>query len=134
MNLFVYGTLKRGFPNHSVIAGAGGTFVCNGITEPKFNLISLGAYPGMVEGVVRVRGEVYGVKGLGLTDHLEGYPHFYNRKIVDIITINGRVKAWVYILNNYFPTSITEMGEGIETKKALGFLSYDEPIKSWIGK
>lgn len=133
MNLFVYGTLMKGFPNHSVIKGAGGEFLANGITEPKFNLISLGAYPGMVEGVVRVKGEVYGVMGLGLTDHLEGYPHFYNRKVISVITTIGKIKAWAYILNNYFPTSIIEMKRGIETKNALDFLSYDEPVKYWIG-
>lgn len=73
--LFVYGTLKRGGPNHAYLAAQ--TFLGAARTQPGFTLYSLGDYPGMVrapgdrEGVT---GELWSVDDVCLAelDRLEG--------------------------------------------------------------
>jgi gamma-glutamylcyclotransferase (GGCT)/AIG2-like uncharacterized protein YtfP len=92
--VFVYGTLLRGEVNHHLLAGA----CCLGPhrTEPRFTLLVLGAYPGLVGGGdTAVHGEVYSVDAAGLRrlDQLEDYPRLYHRKVIQ--TAYG--KAWVYL-------------------------------------
>lgn len=57
--LFVYGSLKRGFSRHEVLAGQ--TFLGDAETEPKYALYDFGDYPGMTPGATAIRGEVYEV-------------------------------------------------------------------------
>ena len=90
----------------------------------------------MVQGVCRVKGELWDVNSLVFTDRLEGYPDFYGREILDINTVKGTVEAWAYILKRdnvlFRDEAPTEIG--IEKKQALQHLSYNEPIKYWIGE
>ena len=70
-------------------------------TRPRFNLVSLGAFPALVSGgEVAVRGEVYDIDAptLGALDRLEGYPGFYTREPVEL---DGEVtgEALAYLLN-----------------------------------
>ena len=46
MRLFLYGTLKRGCCNHHYMAGQ--RFIGTASTAPRFRLMGLGGYPGMV--------------------------------------------------------------------------------------
>jgi gamma-glutamylcyclotransferase (GGCT)/AIG2-like uncharacterized protein YtfP len=104
--LFVYGTLRRGQENYSLLRG-------NTLAElPAFlegmALYSLRSYPMIVEGESVVRGElltlhprVY-IRLLADLDQLEGYipgqPSRFQRMERCIQTENGtRMLAWVYV-------------------------------------
>lgn len=103
--LAVYGTLKRGHGNHRVINGAEyvGTTNIDG-----FKMYSMGGFPAINPSHDRpseagsssrpsaIVAEVFKVddKIMQNADWLEGYPDFYNRKLVD--TEFG--KAWIYFI------------------------------------
>jgi gamma-glutamylcyclotransferase (GGCT)/AIG2-like uncharacterized protein YtfP len=92
--VFVYGTLLRGEVNHHLLHGA--RFLGEHRTEPRFTLLALGAYPGLVAGGdTPVFGEVYAVDAAGLLrlDQLEDYPRLYDRRLIP--TTHG--SAWVYL-------------------------------------
>lgn len=92
--VFVYGTLLRGEVNHRLLEGA--EWVGEHRTEPRFTLLRLGAYPGLITtGRTAVFGELYRVDHAGLRalDALEDYPRLYGRCL--IATRFGR--AWTYV-------------------------------------
>jgi gamma-glutamylaminecyclotransferase len=81
--VFVYGSLRHGQGNHSVIAGA--TRVGAARTTPEFTLYDLGPFPALVRGgATSVAGELYDVDGLLLErlDRLEGCPRLYQRQVI----------------------------------------------------
>lgn len=86
--VFVYGSLLHGMCNHRVIAGS--IRLCEGRvvrTAPMYRLYSLGGFPGLVEGgETAVVGELYVVEPATLErlDRLEGHPHFYERKMIQL--------------------------------------------------
>ena len=81
MKVFVYGTLKSGFGNHYLLRDS--KKVCNdSITGTMY---SLGGFPAItLKNDNKVFGEVYDVNKnvMGDLDMLEGYPRFYDRKII----------------------------------------------------
>jgi gamma-glutamylaminecyclotransferase len=102
MRVFVYGTLKRGFPNHWLMKDGGGKYRGIGRTLPEFTMISLGVYPGVVPGgETSIRGEIYDVDKslLDQLDHLEGHPTFYQR--VQVV-LEDQTHAWMYLLPQSF--------------------------------
>lgn len=97
--LFVYGSLKRGFSNHSVMAGA--VFLGETRTAPGFELVSLGLYPALiVSGTDRVTGELYRVslEHLARLDEFEGSE--YERSPIELES--GRL-AHAYLLRPGHP-------------------------------
>lgn len=73
--LFVYGTLKRGCRNHSVLRNQ--SFVGEASTVPGFRLLNLGEYPGMIAdhtSLLSVTGEIWSVERAALErlDAFEG--------------------------------------------------------------
>ena len=93
--VFVYGSLKRDYSNHSVLSGA------KFITEAKttgsaWHMFSMGGFPGIVGGLHNISGEIYEVDEAGLKrlDWLEGNGAFYNREVIE--TDQGL--AWMYVL------------------------------------
>ncbi|WP_462321094.1 gamma-glutamylcyclotransferase [Halochromatium sp.] len=92
--VFVYGTLLRGEVNHRLLQDA--EWVGEHRTEPRFSLLQLGAYPGLIAGGrTAVSGELYRVDQAGLKalDVLEDYPRLYDRRL--LATRFGR--AWTYL-------------------------------------
>ena len=92
--VFVYGTLRSGEVNHHLLAGA--TYCGKHATLPRYRMLHLGAYPGVVEGGSTViRGEIYRIdkRQFMWLDRLEAYPTLYKRKLID--TRWG--KAWIYL-------------------------------------
>lgn len=96
--VFVYGSLMRGFGNHGTMQRAGGVFVREDVTLPEFTFYSLGAFPAMAEGGnTAVRGEVYEVplRGVSVLDSLESEGSLYHR--VPVVLASGEV-AQTYIM------------------------------------
>ena len=97
MKVFVYGTLKQGFYNHGVLAGA--TYIGTDIVT-GYSLVDLGAYPGAVEdNEGAIIGEVYYINPeiLERLDILEGEGTLYKR-----IFVNGEIQEnmEMYVYNN----------------------------------
>lgn len=99
--VMVYGSLKRGFGNHSVLEES--EFL--GATETaasKYDLVSLGPFPAALNhGTHNIKGELYSVdrKTLKNLDILESNGKFYNREPVRLI--DGTI-AWVYFLSDAY--------------------------------
>ena len=104
--VFVYGLLMRGFTLHHAMAA--GTFV--GEATARGQLVSLGHYPGLVEGPGEVRGELYSFDdlpaALDVLDDLEEFDatnpegSLYLREVSPVTQSDGtRVDAWLYVYN-----------------------------------
>jgi len=99
LNLFVYGTLKRGLRNHRLLAGQ--EFIREAVTLPHYRLFDRGAYPCLVEDFqagVAVRGELWRIDTLILPrlDELEGAPRLFSRRAIAIEDFPGQVHAYFY--------------------------------------
>ena len=67
--LFFYGSLKRGYSNHHRVAGQ--TFLGEAATAPKYRIIELGQYGGMIRDEadgLAVTGELWAVGAACLAD------------------------------------------------------------------
>lgn len=93
--VFVYGTLKKGGHNHYLLSDC--IPLGEGVTSTSMTLLDLGAFPGVdiSRETSQIQGEVYKVSSLKDLDRLEGYPRFYNRKLV----ATTRGIAWIYFLD-----------------------------------
>jgi gamma-glutamylcyclotransferase (GGCT)/AIG2-like uncharacterized protein YtfP len=91
--LFVYGTLKRGQPNHGQLQGSRweGEAILEGAC-----LFDLGPFPMAIAGEGTIRGELYAVppEGLIALDAFEGVPRLYERHRRPLS--DGR-QVWVYL-------------------------------------
>jgi gamma-glutamylcyclotransferase (GGCT)/AIG2-like uncharacterized protein YtfP len=97
--VFVYGSLKRGQPNHHWLAGA--PWLGEGRLD-GVQLFDLGPFPMAValppsqQACDLLRGELYQVDGVTLTqlDRLEGAPRLFQRHWLGL---NDGRSAWVYL-------------------------------------
>lgn len=99
VNVFVYGTLKRGEPNHYWLTKENkgfAKFVCNGKTDRKFPLIIATKYNipfllNVPNTGHNVHGEIYSIddKMLSNLDELEDYPELYDRNIFNVNGSDG---------------------------------------------
>ncbi len=85
--VFVYGSLKRGFALHSLLAAQ--RFAGRAVTSPLYRMFDLGDYPGMVDWQPgnSIEGELYGVteQCLRVLDDAEGVDEgLYVRKPVQL--------------------------------------------------
>lgn len=64
----MYGSLKRGHRNHRLLADQ--EFLGDAVTEPRYRLVDLGTYPGMVDDPhgVSVTGELWAVGECALAE------------------------------------------------------------------
>jgi gamma-glutamylaminecyclotransferase len=107
--VFVYGTLKRGYGNHRLLATS--HFVGDAVTVEKYRMIDAG-FPVVLDGSREhnVAGEIYQCDDATLRrlDALEGEGHMYDRKLIDVRLCpdaNGYrhvVKAFIYIGCNFW--------------------------------
>ena len=100
INVFAYGSLKRGFRNHHFLETS--RFIGTGTTHRDFDLLDLGYFPAAIRpGAFAIRGELFGVGRHTLTvlDRLEGNGVFYRREQHPVIIEGaGPVTAWIYLL------------------------------------
>ena len=103
MKVFVYGSLKKDQWNHGLLAHA--HYLGGMCTEPHYQMLSMGAFPAVIEDFgngIPIWGEVYDIDEttLDILDRLEGHPDFYHR--VEIMTPWG--VAWIYLLSEPHPS------------------------------
>jgi gamma-glutamylcyclotransferase (GGCT)/AIG2-like uncharacterized protein YtfP len=110
--LFVYGTLRRGFPLHRHLHEAAVEFIGEGSIPGR--LYDLGEYPGAVAAASpgeEVHGELYRLSDpaqqLAALDQVEEYDaarpenSLFLRERVDVrASIGSVVKAWTYLLRD----------------------------------
>jgi gamma-glutamylcyclotransferase (GGCT)/AIG2-like uncharacterized protein YtfP len=97
--LFVYGTLKHGGCRHGMLVGQ--RFLGEARTVPRYALLDLGEYPGLVakEGTGQVvHGELYEVEDslLPALDREEGAPHLFCLGTVEIDGWTGPIQTYFY--------------------------------------
>lgn len=98
LNLFVYGTLKKGFSNHHYLKNS--QYIAAATTSEQHQMYQSGI-PFVIKnkGTSPIHGEVYKIDNetLKRIDMLEGHPHCYKREIIRIILDNGNeTEAWIY--------------------------------------
>jgi gamma-glutamylcyclotransferase (GGCT)/AIG2-like uncharacterized protein YtfP len=100
--LFVYGTLKRGGVRHPLLAGQ--PFFGEARTLPRYALVDLVRYPGLVHsetGGRSVRGELYRVETrmIPRLDQVEGAPTVFRLEPIFIEGLDEPVFAYLYQLS-----------------------------------
>jgi gamma-glutamylcyclotransferase (GGCT)/AIG2-like uncharacterized protein YtfP len=84
----------RGFDLHRLLGGA--TFI--DMATVRGDLLSLGRYPGLIDGSGRVTGELYRLESdelLPAVDREEGYN--FERRLTAVTRADGRrTRAWLY--------------------------------------
>lgn len=97
-NIFVYGTLRSGGGNSSLLRGS--KLVSMAETEQKYALYVEGIpYAVKEEAVSRIIGEVWSIDSdtLQRIDLLEGHPNWYERELINVIlTDTDTMRAWIY--------------------------------------
>jgi len=101
MNIFVYGTLRRGQCRASVLAEQ--RFVGEYKTAPNYRMFNVGAFPALVEddNGVSVEGEIFEVddETLALLDRVEGVSAgMYARRPVRLMDwYGGEVEGYIWL-------------------------------------
>ena len=112
--VFVYGTLKKGWGNNTLLANS----TYKGAGTVKGTLINLGSFPALLkEGDSIVHGELYDVTDaiLSMLDMLEGHPYFYKRELMNVKhDTSGDIltKVWAYCVPEAFRQSHTVIMNG----------------------
>lgn len=107
--VFVYGSLKRGFGNHDLLAKSKFHGSLN-TAEDCYHMNSLGAFPAVTtvsddcENGYSISGELYTVDSATLRklDQLEGNGSFYTRQLVRLDSPVIK-EAWIYLMSGLDP-------------------------------
>jgi len=100
--LFVYGSLKKGFDNHTLLTKYAKR-LGKAHTVKKFGMFedSFGNYPYLVDAPLeRIKGELYKLTRrelLDTIDEFEGVPEYYQRQKIEVKSHHGVQRAFVYI-------------------------------------
>ena len=102
MYVFVYGILKQGFHNHYLLENA--EFICEATTKDKYPMVNIEeSFPYLInnkgEGY-HVQGEVFKIDAniLAILDILEGYPEFYTREVIQVVSLGIELSPLVYFV------------------------------------
>ena len=121
--IFVYGTLKKGFPNNWVIIDL--EYIADAFTCEKYQMYpSLNySFPYLIKSEKNyyIKGEVYKLNSkydLNALDEIEGYPSLFTREKIKIKILNGDIlEAIIYFKNK---------------DQYKDDIKLDEPITEWI--
>lgn len=112
MYIFVYGTLKKGEPNHYLLSGS--EFICPTETKEKYTMLDMGRFPGVLkedfsDRSVSIKGEIYDVdeKTLRNLDTYEG--DWYFREEVEL---KAEITALMYFLRKIPPLEYEIVPDG----------------------
>ena len=97
--LFVYGTLKKGYGNNTLIKHT--EFIGESISIERFDLSGIGfpcAYPNRNGKLLQ--GEIYKLNDSDFitTDMLEGNGSLYQRELREFVCDGKIIEAWIYII------------------------------------
>ena len=97
--LFVYGTLKKGYGNNTLIKHT--EFIGESISIDRFDLSGIGfpcAYPNRNGKLLQ--GEIYKLNDSDFitTDMLEGNGSLYQRELREFVCDGKIIEAWIYII------------------------------------
>jgi gamma-glutamylcyclotransferase (GGCT)/AIG2-like uncharacterized protein YtfP len=107
VDVFVYGTLMKGFGNHFFLQND--VFLGYGETKPEYTLYDLGHFPAMVDGgETSVKGEIYEAdpRTVEWMDKLEGVEDGLYEKKEIILTDGGKVLVYIFPRENLRPTDV----------------------------
>ena len=104
--IFVYGTLKKDYHNHSMIEKE--TFISRGLLskENRFKMVNMGSFPAIIPAQANeaqdIEGEIWEVSDQTFksVDFLEGFPKFYWRDQFNIDAEDRRHLCWVWYLQH----------------------------------
>src|SRR5690242_7144452 len=126
-NVFVYGSLKQGFSNHTLLQGQ--KFIGNFMTaEAIYSMQHLGIYPGITrQGNQYIQGELYKVNDACLMqlDALEDNGKTYQRELLK--RANYAEPCWMYFLLNH--TSLFPETEDDLQKFRVSFAPHDSALQ-----
>lgn len=106
-NVFVYGTLRKGCPNHwkmaSAIKSNNACFKGEATTHKKYAFyLEHYVLPAVNDRrkLYAIKGEIYSVSDqmLNNLDHFENHPDWYVRKEIPVLAEEGLINAWIYFL------------------------------------
>ena len=121
--LFVYGSLKKGFDNHNLLAKYAKR-LGKAHTVKKFAMFedSFGNYPYLVDTPLsKIKGELYQITRAELMqkiDEFEGAPDYYRREKIEVKSHHGVKRAFVYIqADTKIPTGQKALSEWTENSE-----------------
>jgi len=142
--VFVYGTLKKSFPNHYLLEGKDDVeFISDGVTVDKYPMVIDSPYkiPFILNDVgkgANIKGEIYkvGKTALAALDKLEDHPNLYKRTDIKVSTIKdssivaeqdsaNTVTCGCYILHDFKPSMLEN--ELISTYTLAQSVDYVKP-------
>lgn len=99
MNIFVYGTLRKGQYAHRLMDGA--KFLGEAVTATKYQLYDVGSFPGLIEDPSiegGVSGELYEITEdmLPRIDHYEGVAHGLFRRGEVVLSDGSTANAYFF--------------------------------------
>ena len=102
VRVLVYGSLKQGCGNHTLMERIGAKWLGYDSITGDFGMVSLGGFPGVVrrgsssDPLQTILGELYSTdeEGLASLDMLEGHPNWYERRKYRTDLLDMR--AWMY--------------------------------------
>lgn len=115
MLVFVYGSLKNGRYNHSVLGNS--THVGDAWTTSEYLLVDIGHFPGLLDGDNTVYGEIYRVDAdiHKRLDRLEGQGVMYFLRPVNLYDFPTDEPVYTYFFNPkwYEPENYPEIISGV---------------------